>query len=187
MRQLRAEQEVINKEYERCESLVSTLRTVPCEIWAHIFSYFCESPDQLHFSERNAFSPHRMLWTISQVCQAWRNIAFSVPLLWSYMDLTFPADSQREIDVYMLERILRLSRQYPLHIVLCNSLDVGCSFGPSFRNLMLGKIFAESHHWRSVELIEDWADSEVLCPAETLYGRLPLLESSLAGSSGWRG
>ncbi|KAF9016929.1 hypothetical protein BDZ89DRAFT_390012 [Hymenopellis radicata] len=153
-----------------------------------VFSRFF---NKWNLSERNAFTPSRTLWTISQVCQAWRNIAFSIPSLWSCIDLTFPTDGQKEVDVYMLERILLLSRQYPLHIILQNELQVDC---------LLRSVLSESHASKSLCRIPSLAlrradrrlgglgcSFSCLDSARSPSPPRNIAPPSMAGSSGWHG
>ncbi|KAF9024454.1 hypothetical protein BDZ89DRAFT_1162263 [Hymenopellis radicata] len=153
------------------ENIISTRRRIPPEIWSEIFLYghFLESLDRSEVFHW----PSRTIWQLSQVCQTWRNLAFSLHSCWSSIVLKFPLlRSASERDVELLAFVLERSHQHLLDITFIrNSVE-----DLPFLRRMREKVFAESYRWRTACLI----DRHVLKSSDLLYaplrGRMPQLE-----------
>ncbi|KAF9035306.1 hypothetical protein BDZ89DRAFT_487187 [Hymenopellis radicata] len=145
---LEQEQDALVNIKQNYESIISTRRRIPPEIWSEIFLYghFLESLDW-----KEVFHwPSRTIWQLSQVCQTWRNLAFSLHSCWSSIVLEFkqldrPAS---ERDVELLAFVLERSHQHLLDVTIrdYNNDDL------PFIRRMREKVFAESHRWRTAHI-----------------------------------
>ncbi|PVF94980.1 hypothetical protein CPB86DRAFT_800092 [Serendipita vermifera] len=90
------------------------VRKVPVEIWQAIFVYCAETQDSVHASlSSSPKSPQRSISIVlSHVCRFFRNIALSMPFLWSRLDLSRPIDQ--------FNTFIKRSSQSPLIIYHSN-------------------------------------------------------------------
>ncbi len=65
------------------QCLVSAHRALPHKLWSDIFLYArSDEPDYFDCRE-----PSGVIWRLSHVCQAWRNIALSLDSFWSRLSI----------------------------------------------------------------------------------------------------
>ncbi|KAF9035319.1 hypothetical protein BDZ89DRAFT_487429 [Hymenopellis radicata] len=167
---LEQEQDALVNMKQNYESIISTRRRIPPEIWSEIFLY----GHFLDLDRDEVFHwPSRTIWQLSQVCQTWRNLALSLHSCWSSIVLKFPLlRSASERDVELLAFVLERSHQHLLDITLIhNSLEDL----PFQLHRMREKVFAESYRWRTVRLV-DYHEVRPDLLYAPLRGRLPQLE-----------
>ncbi|KAF9030437.1 hypothetical protein BDZ89DRAFT_667939 [Hymenopellis radicata] len=87
---LEQERDALKNIKQNYQNIISTRRRIPPEIWSEIFLYghFLDSGKSFDW-------PSRTIWQLSQVCQTWRNLAFSLHSCWSSIVLKFPLLRQR--------------------------------------------------------------------------------------------
>ncbi|KAF9035373.1 hypothetical protein BDZ89DRAFT_1062144 [Hymenopellis radicata] len=149
---LEQERDALKNMKQNYENIISTRRRIP---------------------QRSVFDwPSRTIWQLSQVCQTWRNLAFSLHSCWSSIALKFPLlRSASERDVELLAFVLERSHQHALDIIFIrNSVE-----DLPFLRRMREKVFAESHRWRTARVIDYHKVRPDLLYAP-LRGRLPQLE-----------
>ncbi|KIL56552.1 hypothetical protein M378DRAFT_32350, partial [Amanita muscaria Koide BX008] len=71
----------LNDQIRRCKVALAPYKKIPKEIWLYIFELYCQ-PGRL--STCVTWQPPVVL---TQVCSAWRQIAISMPKLWSDVHL----------------------------------------------------------------------------------------------------
>ncbi|KAF9030441.1 hypothetical protein BDZ89DRAFT_1064642, partial [Hymenopellis radicata] len=121
----------------------------------------------------NTVWPFRTIWQLSQVCQTWRNLAFSLHSCWSSIALRFPLDwPAAERDVDLLAFVLERSHQHLLDVSIVDRNDDGLPFTRRMRE----KAFAESHRWRTARLTDFHLEVSPGSLYAPLRGRLPRLE-----------
>ncbi len=166
---LEQQRDALNDVQQSFQNIISIQRRIPQEIWSEIFLYAHPSN-----SDKNFFNwPFRSMWNLSQVCHTWRNLALSLHSCWSSIVLDFssgPPPSER--DVKLLDFFLKRSHQHVLDVTLKghNTKDLPV---PLWH--MRERVFAESHRWRTVQLVEFYQARLDLRYA-LLRGRMPLLE-----------
>ncbi|KAF9024409.1 hypothetical protein BDZ89DRAFT_1162230 [Hymenopellis radicata] len=162
---LEQERDALNDIKQNYETIISTRRRIPPEIWSEIFLY-AHSLD----SDKKFDWPSPTIWQLSQVCQTWRNLAFSLHSCWSSIVLKFLSlRSASERDVELLAFVLERSHQHLLDVTILDSNN----YDLPFTRRMQEKVFAESHRWRTAHLHHIEVNSVLYAP---LRGRLPQLE-----------
>lgn len=151
-----------------------TIARVPPEILLRIFQAYANvstnPPDEL-FSETDPpacssdiLGPYSWIY-ITHVCQHWRAVSLSFPLLWSSIVVTHHIECMRT----MLER----SQRVPLDVR--TAVSTRCSISRPFPIKSLSLILQELHRVRSLNLsINWWMYDDV---KELLQGRAPLLRA----------
>ncbi|KAJ6600289.1 hypothetical protein DFH09DRAFT_1497708 [Mycena vulgaris] len=160
---LNAERESLNAEREELERTIDSFTypvfTVPVEILSHIFL------DCLPAHGRVQPSPRAVPLVLAQTCPRWRDIAHSLPKLWSSVDLTFArANSPYAGTSALLGTWLRRTKGHPLSITLSSG---GVS---EAENVMLFKHFPHLLHL-SASFVN------VLSPSTPVLENIPPLES----------
>ncbi|KAF9000356.1 hypothetical protein BDZ89DRAFT_1082362 [Hymenopellis radicata] len=174
MEQERDALEAVHKQYR---NLIHPHRAVPPELWSEIFLFAIFGQIELD-EDFDACDSSGPIWALSQVCRPWRDIALSLHSLWSkiIVDLTPSAGKVR-----ILELVLQRTGQHSLDVTLGNadvldrarrSSDIHSLL--TLKDQVVGMAFAESHRWRTLEILE-YADSDILYAP--LCDRLPRLES----------
>lgn len=75
------DEELQTKAY--CFGILSTLRNLPPEIVAEIFSYVVCNP-----AEAPVFVPIHAVVSLGHICSGWRRVAYSTPRLWASLSIT---------------------------------------------------------------------------------------------------
>ncbi|KAF7334544.1 F-box domain-containing protein [Mycena venus] len=145
--------------------------TLPPEIITEIFVAFL--PNYPDFpSLRGIFSP----LLFCQICQKWRAIALSTPILWRAIcvDLT-RGDSDRKIaaDLQQLKTWLKRSGDCPLSLGLTHARKVTHRLVPQF----LRAIVAHCQRWEHVDLLIPFEYMDLI------RGEMPLLRNLTFGPS----
>ncbi|KAF9030449.1 hypothetical protein BDZ89DRAFT_1159324 [Hymenopellis radicata] len=166
---LEQERDALKTIKQNYENIISTRRRIPPEIWSEIFLY-AHSLD----SDKKVYRASRTIWKLSQVCQTWRNLAFSLHSCWSsivleYFSSELQVSSERNVEI--LAFVLERSHQHLLDITFgyLGSGDL------PFPRRMREMVFAESHRWRTARLADYHEVRRDLLYAP-LRGRLPQLE-----------
>ncbi|KAF9031804.1 hypothetical protein BDZ89DRAFT_1063678 [Hymenopellis radicata] len=157
MEQERDALEAVHKQYR---NLIHPRRAVPPELWSEIFLFAALRVDE-DFDACDSSGP---IWALSQVCRPWRDIALSLHSLCPILELVLQRTGQCPLEVTLANadyhnRIRRSSDVHPLSLL---------------RDRVLGMIFAESHRWRTLQVLEYEHSDTLYAP---LCDRLPQLES----------
>ncbi|KAF9014631.1 hypothetical protein BDZ89DRAFT_1076404 [Hymenopellis radicata] len=150
-------------------NIISTRRRIPQEIWSEIFLYAHSLNDEGLDWRFSTVWPFRTIWRLSQVCQTWRNLAFSLHSCWSSIVLKSPLSWPAS------ERGVELLAFHLLDISVGQELDQNNIEDLPFLHRMREKVFAESHRWRTARLVDYHEVSPDVLYAP-LRGRLPQLE-----------
>ncbi|KAJ7588108.1 hypothetical protein C8J56DRAFT_65411 [Mycena floridula] len=88
----------LQRDMESWSSAIHPIRRVPNEIWREIFHRCCDGqPDCAR--HHTSLDPSLIPWTIIRVCSLWRNVAISLPALWSSITIQIPMDMDLESTV----------------------------------------------------------------------------------------
>ncbi|KAJ7639736.1 hypothetical protein DFH06DRAFT_1478405 [Mycena polygramma] len=138
--------------------------TLPYEVVSKIFVQFLPvypTPPPI----RGILSPN----VLGQICQKWRDIALTDPLLWRAISLSLRKDTGIPQKLQVLETWLKRSGSCPLSI----NLDIGkYSDSPETPNLFLQAITSHCARWEHLKL---YSTSHHPFPSTT--GPLPLLRT----------
>ncbi|KAF9006869.1 hypothetical protein BDZ89DRAFT_965795, partial [Hymenopellis radicata] len=74
--------------FEDAKALLHPMRSIPNELLAKIFSH-CIVKAHNHEDFLDALDPRAAPWLLSGVCRHWRNLAISLPHLWTHLLLDF--------------------------------------------------------------------------------------------------
>ncbi|KAF8890854.1 hypothetical protein CPB85DRAFT_1441093 [Mucidula mucida] len=103
---MKEECDVLRIVEDKYQGLVSAHRAIPRELWLDIFLYAqSEYSDDL-----DPLKPSGIIWRLSHVCQAWRDVALSLHSFWSRITLTFGERVHTEKTVQLLQLVLDRSR-----------------------------------------------------------------------------
>ncbi|KAF9030432.1 hypothetical protein BDZ89DRAFT_1159311 [Hymenopellis radicata] len=173
LQSLEQERDALYTVQQSYRNIISTRRRIPQEIWSEIFLYAHSLNDDCPDWHFNRVWPFRTIWQLSQVCQTWRNLAFSLHSCWSSIALKFPLDwPAAERDVDLLAFVLERSHQHLLDVTIVDRNDDGLPFTRRMRE----KAFAESHRWRTARLTDFHVEVSPGSLYAPLRGRLPRLE-----------
>ncbi|KAF9030424.1 hypothetical protein BDZ89DRAFT_1064623 [Hymenopellis radicata] len=173
LQSLEQERDALYTVQQSYRNIISTRRRIPQEIWSEIFLYAHSLNDDCPDWYLNRVWPFRTIWQLSQVCQTWRNLAFSLHSCWSSIALKFPLDwPAAERDVELLAFVLERSHQHLLDVTIVDRNDDGLPFTRHMRE----KAFAESHRWRTARLTDFHVEVSPGSLYAPLRGRLPRLE-----------
>ncbi|KAJ7609149.1 hypothetical protein FB45DRAFT_1067153, partial [Roridomyces roridus] len=81
LKELQSERLALRKLHEEDSAILSPLRRVPPEILAEVFSWTLPGPDDA-FALAGKKAKHSP-WILGYICRRWRDIALSIPSLWS--------------------------------------------------------------------------------------------------------
>ncbi|KAF9031223.1 hypothetical protein BDZ89DRAFT_631151 [Hymenopellis radicata] len=147
--------------------LISAIRDVPPEIWAHIFLLCMPEPSRSASSACS--SPH----SLYQVCSTWRLVALSDPRLWCSVHLTITCNSTKWRAT--LSR-MNYARVMPMHVSVASYDPFGATAlvdDSSIREF----VRTTSHHWRTLHYVAFSRNIEAFIDAD-----MPALESLTIGS-----
>ncbi|KAJ7608227.1 hypothetical protein FB45DRAFT_1067598 [Roridomyces roridus] len=104
--------------------------TLPSEITSEIFTHFLPP-----YPQRPPLAGPHFPWSLLQICRQWRDVALTIPTLWSTMKL-YVDDSalqQHALQLHVLDLCMERSRHHPLSIaLLCPSEVVDIAFVTPF-------------------------------------------------------
>ncbi|KAK7059124.1 hypothetical protein VNI00_001750 [Paramarasmius palmivorus] len=164
---LLARRERLGRSTQRYKALLSPINYLPTEIISSIFELLCEE---------NPLDPYirAPAMTISAVCYRWRQIALSMPALWSSLDIDFDdlnpgegARMSRTVQMFM-ER----SQFHPL------KLRLHCSYYHKQQEIIdptLHILVENSSRWLELSFCSESGDSPDFAVWRRIKGRLPLL------------
>ncbi|KAJ7193962.1 hypothetical protein GGX14DRAFT_587431 [Mycena pura] len=128
-------------------SVVSTIRTLPSDILYTIFSHLL--PVDLYNSSYEFKLVHPPLSHVMGVCNRWRTIALTSPLLWSHICLRIgPLSQDSSIILRYATLMLQRSAPAPLSLRLC--LYTEPTHISTFK--ILNTLLAERTRWQDVSL-----------------------------------
>lgn len=111
--------------FRRLNELVSTPRALPHEILVDIFAYVCANrwSSKTTASQGSSYIKYPLIQTISQICSSWRNIAKSVPSLWTRFSIDIPDEqSAPRGSLNVLQLYLDNAAPLPISISLLDAL-----------------------------------------------------------------
>jgi hypothetical protein len=161
------------------ESIVSPIRRVPFEILSQIFLDAMDVGDK----EGDSLDLAQVPLNLVRVSTVWRDVAVSLPQLWSTITIKFKArryqwsgeDDCSPMKVLALKTWLSVSasHQYPISINVSAERNVS-KLVIQKNNSLLSLLLSSSHYWRSVRFE---CPPHFLPFISSLEGRLPLLEA----------
>ncbi|KAJ7210449.1 hypothetical protein GGX14DRAFT_565663 [Mycena pura] len=146
-----------------CETVLSPLRSLPTELLSLIFDFSLAEPCDI----LEADPP---LWTLSQVCQRWRTILLSQPIIWAkvYLDFSLRPDETR----FRLRTQLERSGGLPLDVeFLCD--DYRNFTRPERRLCHI--LMWECQRWERISL---YGATALFNDLHLVRGRLPLVNKA---------
>lgn len=157
---------------EQQRLILSPIRRIPLEVLSEIFLK-CLPPDQFINP-----SPHSAPLLLSQICQSWRSLSFSMGRLWTSIrvELTKEGCSPHPL---LVEAWLARSGHLPLVFQVVDRLtpeDIA-EHRPVFTAApMIARFIRHVHRWQAIDL--DFTDWRVDTGLDSLSGAsLPILES----------
>lgn len=177
---LRLERRGLKKREKKLRPILSPARRVPNELLARIFeiscaAYYCDDDNA---DTTDLESPP---WGFTRVCRRWKDIALSLPKLWTFIRLPDVSTAPKTY-APLMQRYLSRSGDLPLSIdVVWDDIELE----PPARNL-LKQIMLHASRWASVEF-EFETDLETVTSAfNEIPGTLLALEVlRLTGLSCW--
>ncbi|KAK7472438.1 hypothetical protein VKT23_000553 [Stygiomarasmius scandens] len=109
--ELRARRDKAQRNLDDCRAVVSPVRRVPVEILTEIFSSCTHKDNHLCVDLDKIHAP---VLALSQTCSVWRNVAMSIPKLWSGLSLNLSC--QKEGALNLVKLYLHRSACFPLKI-----------------------------------------------------------------------
>lgn len=89
------------------------IKHLPVEVLSEIFLLVVKS---YLFAGRKGFPPSMQL---ARICRAWRQIAFSTPLLWTFIRVVLPTKRLNVYEELVLREWIARSAGCPLHLEIC--------------------------------------------------------------------
>ncbi|KAF9012948.1 hypothetical protein BDZ89DRAFT_963355, partial [Hymenopellis radicata] len=74
--------------FEEAKSVLHPMRSIPNELLAEIFGH-CILKDYNDLEDPDPLDPRTSPWLLTRVSRRWRNLAVSLPQLWTYLFLDF--------------------------------------------------------------------------------------------------
>ncbi|THU85946.1 hypothetical protein K435DRAFT_374959 [Dendrothele bispora CBS 962.96] len=116
---LRNRQKELHGQITWYRSLFAPIRRLPLEVLSRIFALVCV---ECKFSHKEIDCPSTRL---SHVCAGWRELARSIPILWSHININFSWESSIRCGPDTIRSILtthlELSQNLPLSVALIRS------------------------------------------------------------------
>lgn len=112
--------------------LLRPICRMPNEILTQIF-HGCIPQFPAATKEYNALDSNTVPWTLTRVCRRWRNLARSLPRLWSYVKVD--CRRQRRITLVKAKTFVDLSKDVPIFV------DINCKEG-------LNALQGSEHRWK---------------------------------------
>ncbi|KAK1229537.1 hypothetical protein PQX77_007363, partial [Marasmius sp. AFHP31] len=171
------------------KSAVSLHRRLPNEILTEIF-VLCVDRDtsivnrHTTYSDRNNDYPSTLdtkksPWVLSQICARWRNLALSLPKLWSAIDLSWEPELTQIPHVPFIERrlvqTLQRAGNSPLSVSWCRR---------SCRDTTLSILCSRSYQWKEARIRIPADQLRVLTPYSGMFSALTSLDPYLEGRDG---
>ncbi|KAH9474596.1 hypothetical protein JR316_0013058 [Psilocybe cubensis] len=163
---------------EKDQSTISARRkALPPNVIQRIFIFFI-TPCHRHphdkckrLSCRNSFP-----LLLGKICKEWRNIAWNLPVIWSWINIPVTPDRSDE-QLELVKDWLQRAKDQPLSIIVrpapSRSMKVYAKFSPQTPEIF--KLIVDySTQWRALEIESTPLLIEFLEPA---YGRTPILET----------
>ncbi|ESK91836.1 hypothetical protein Moror_10562 [Moniliophthora roreri MCA 2997] len=168
----------LQKQLSQCRSLLSPVHRLPPEILGNIFTMFNDLPEEERWLQSSVTAP---ALAVSRTCGRWRDIALSIPSVWSSIAIRFVPKWDIELEEYRrLNLITRLfldrSRTSPLRLNLY--FDALPRLEESDEDTIipvLKTLVQHSERWHTVELqliTQPVIAHEVFDP---IAGHLPIL------------
>ncbi len=88
------------------------MHNLPVELLIQIFTYVCERPSVSRYNTPSFSTP----LFLGKICRHWREITWSIPSLWQYIDLVLPTTKQ-SVYAELLAAWLERSQSLPLTII----------------------------------------------------------------------
>ncbi|KAF9014390.1 hypothetical protein BDZ89DRAFT_1076733 [Hymenopellis radicata] len=148
------------------QDLLSSRRALPHELLSNIFLYA-----RFYDYDFDCLKPSGIIWQLSHVCRAWRDVALSLDAFWSRIAMTFDNRAHTEKTVQLLQFVLSRSKLLDINLYHASSP----LYAHPIHDRLLDMVLAQSHRWRSAHLVENVLAFAVLYAP--LRGRLPQLAS----------
>ncbi|RDB27065.1 hypothetical protein Hypma_005017 [Hypsizygus marmoreus] len=129
----------------------SLINRIPIEVLGEIFNQCLKNPDvsMEYMRERRVTnSPSSSIdpMTLAQVCQHWRVVALSMPVLWSSIYITSPCWGHLRLTRVWLDR----SGTCPLDIQLVQQQRSGLIMDHAVTHELITLLITQIHRWRSI-------------------------------------
>ncbi|KAK7471263.1 hypothetical protein VKT23_002671 [Stygiomarasmius scandens] len=175
---LRMEHKVMRWRVFRLKSLLAPIRKLPPEALAVVFEFFCSEGGQV-VGDRILSAPLK----IASVCSGWRELARSMPRLWSSFHIDFFLGSD-SVSLENLRRFISTHLELSQHCLL----DLNVAFNKLPETEIVDFIFESfipnANRWRNVSFrlpVETFLEQN-LAP---IKGNLPQLRSLSLRLDGW--
>ncbi|KAF7319585.1 hypothetical protein HMN09_00298600 [Mycena chlorophos] len=167
---LKAERDRVQAALVGVQTALSPVRQLPAELIAEIFLWVLKG----YRPERRTRAP----WHLGHVCRAWRNIALTLPRLWSKI-VVYVASNPGDVTALglreqQIEEQLARSQQFALSVEIIWSTPVLHLFDASAR--LVGLVAEHCERWRSLSLSPTSDLETLLAILEPVQNRLPNLE-----------
>ncbi|KAJ7588117.1 hypothetical protein C8J56DRAFT_65754 [Mycena floridula] len=160
----------LQRDMESWSSAMHPIRRVPNEIWGEIFRH-CAHPNRFH--NQTGLDPSLFPWTITRVCSLWRNVAISLPALWSSITIHIPRDMDLESTVAtrwasLLGNQLTWTKFEPLLVTIDSESEIPRN------HRLIARLLATAHRWKTLALLVPFDTMRHL--SDRLKGSLGALE-----------
>ncbi|CAA7260452.1 unnamed protein product [Cyclocybe aegerita] len=146
----------LNDFVRKHKALLSPVRNLPPELLGEIFR-FVVLPRRFHTSSSVALPKepaHNIAYAITQTCKYWRDVALSIPQLWTSippLQYPYPYFHRR---LSFMRLFLERSKDLPIHVIISmvhwpflNTLEAEDSL-PDFSRLpSFNLLFSQAHRW----------------------------------------
>ncbi|KAJ7162697.1 hypothetical protein C8R43DRAFT_305831 [Mycena crocata] len=171
LQQLIPERDELQEDIDKHSSLTVPLRgRMPNELLSHIFMLaVCDMVDVDTPPDR-AETEMQGAWIISHVCRRWREIALSLPGLWSVVVLDFDPPRGCRLSEHALKTHLQRSKNMSLTIIFRTASERNSYM----QRIAFSLIISHSLRWETAALYIPLA---LLSNLDSLHGRVPVLRA----------
>lgn len=129
------------------------LSTIPAELLIEIFSFVCAPPYSPGDPSRYNYPSFSTPLLLGKICGTWRDLAWSIPSLWNYIDIVLPV-ARQGIYAELLEDWINRSNDLPLTIIFRrDELGARSARGWGEQTLPLFHLIAsEYRRWEHINL-----------------------------------
>ncbi|KAJ8088714.1 hypothetical protein AAF712_007343 [Marasmius tenuissimus] len=176
------------------KSVLNPCRQLPNEVLAEIF-VLCTSGRDTNIPKRANAPPENNSypstldtkqppWVLGQVCARWRNLALSLPKLWSTIDLSWSSKLTRDCHAPFIDRRLVQTLQRAGNSPLSVSLRQ-----KSCRDTTLSILCSRAFQWKEAKICIPADRLRILVPYNGMFSALSTLDLHLEGwdSAGGQG